>query len=406
MASGRIRLRYTRGGPALIGKRKRTPSGEIYRVRRVGEDKVVDVRPEDLEHLLSFKGYCCTGSKKTPLFEEMGPTPEDAEEPGVGPGPLPDGAQAVLVLRLDWGLGDVLCSTAAVRELRRQNPTARIVYQTNVKGRRYLEYDQPGSPAGSGASPDEMLYDNPDIDEIIDVTDRLPRYGRTIQIKYAGYDMPPLDEPLQAMMFDALQLPRPEDGRYDADYFVSSEETEWAESVLDGAGRYCFIQPHCGWPGKQWSDKGWRAVIGGLIDLGWVPIIGSGRRLNGAPWSWGVNVSGELDIRHTAAIMNHCQGMLSIEGGMSNLRFALGRPAVILTCATKYDVQVWAPPELVTEVRASPDCEPCMWRDLHLDTQGKGPPANLQKCPTSRSLRDVRSDDVMAIVAKHLEDVS
>ena len=407
MNEGLAILRPTRKA-AVIGKRKRTPSGEVYRVRRVGSERIVDVRPEDLDHLIEFRGYCCTGNKKTPLFEVMGPTPDEPDQevgqpqavPQDVPQEVPQDGRAILVPTLHWGLGDVLCSTAAIRQLRLENPGAQILYRTNVKGRRPLEYDQ-----GGGASPDEMLFHNPYIDEIVDVMDKPARYSREMVISYAGYEMPSLDEPLQARMFDSLGLDRPADGRYDADYYLVEEEVEWAQELLRGEGRYCFVQPRCGWPGKQWNDRGWRSVIGGIIDMGWVPIIGSGLRLNGAPWSWGVNLSGDMDIRRTAAIVSLCKGMIGIEGGISNLRFALGMPAVILTCATKFGVQVWAPPELLTEVRAKPDCEPCMWRAPHLAGGSEGPPAILSKCPKGTSLRDVKGKTVMKVLEKHLKKV-
>ena len=72
-----------------------------------------------------------------------------------------------IVMRILWGLGDVLCTTPAVRAYRAAYPQDRIVFRTYVKGVRRLEYDH-GRLPGAGGAPDEMLWDNPNIDAIID----------------------------------------------------------------------------------------------------------------------------------------------------------------------------------------------------------------------------------------------
>ena len=101
----------------------------------------------------------------------------------------------------------------------------------------------------------------------------------------------------------------------------------------------------------------------------------------------------------------HCaDAMVCTEGGLSNLRFALGKPAVVLTCATRIGLQVWAPPELCTEIRNEQLCEPCMWRLDHVAGKADAPPGKTTHCPQGRTLRDVTAETVWPTVRRHLQE--
>lgn len=308
-------------------------------------------------------------------------------------------------MTLGWGLGDVLCTTPALRALKEREPDAYIIYRTNVQGRRRLEYDPLSGPPGSGGAPDEMLRHNPLIDQIIDMGDKEPAHDAAITFRYAWPAGPSLDYPLQAHFFENLGLPVPE--RFDADYFIMPDEAAAAASrlALHEGERLCALTPRVGWAGKAWSDAGWSDIIDRLRLEGWTPVIFSGTRLSGLPWSRCLNLSGQLNIRQTAPILIRCHAMLATEGGLSNLRFALRKPAVVLTCATQFGVQVWAPPELCIEYRNPQECEPCMWRNGHAQATGhySGPPGETAGCPRGKSLRDLAGNDVWPILRSHLE---
>jgi len=319
--------------------------------------------------------------------------------------------QKTHVLRILWGLGDVLCTTPALRAFRAAHPRDRIVFRTHVKGARRLEYDAPDRPAGSGGAPDEMLWDNPNIDAIIDADnhERQGEHVEEIELRYAWYGCPPLDEPLQARYFDCLGLPRPADGRYSADYFMRDMERRDAAYLLEyhnkWAYHFCALTPRVGWVGKTWRDDGWVEIMQRLHARGWTPVILAGRHLQQREWDdcGAINLSGQLDMRMTAAVLERCQAMLATEGGLTNLRFALRGRAVVLTCATSFQTQVWAPPELCTEVRNPDRCEPCMWRGPHSQGITDGPPGNIAKCPTGRTLRDLDADFVWPFLEKDLD---
>ena len=336
--------------------------------------------------------------------------------PGAGPpgeAPVRDGMS--LVVRLAWGLGDVLLSTSALRRYKELHPGVPIVYQTYAHNRtdRYrLEYET-GCPA-------EMLYHNPDIDAIIDWFDPHPTPALVRDLRYAYFGGPSLDYPIQAHFWENLGLEWTPNQRFDAFYCLQDSERRAAAELLPGEdGPYLVLTPQTGWPGKAWSDAGWADLIAWSLTAGLRPVVLAGVPLKGPPWdSRGVlNLSGQLDIRATGGVLDRAEHAVMTEGGLSNLRFALGRPVVFLTCATMSGLQIWTPPELTTEVRmvetegalgqlkvhpiaadlrkgliGGVACEPCMWRRDHVTDGARDrhvPPASIKRCPAGRSLRDM-----------------
>jgi hypothetical protein len=309
----------------------------------------------------------------------------------------------VYLLDMRWGLGDVLCCTPAIRALWQRERDATILFRTITKGRHRVEYDPPGGAPGSGGAPDEMLWFNPYIDRILDVDEATPRGVTPTELYYVKYGGPPLDRPLQGRYFDCLGLPWPD--RFDLDYYIQDYERADAAALLleqGGSAPYCVLTPRVGWPGKMWSDEGWTYIVGRLRESGWTPVVMAGRRLQGRPWADAMNLSGTLDVRQTAGVLDACEAMVCTEGGLAHLRFALGKPALVLTCATSYKVQVWAPPELFTEVRNSVWCDPCMWRFGHVEGRPGTPPGNTHDCPRGITLRDLSGEAVWAVLRGRL----
>lgn len=348
-----------------------------------------------------------SGCSRPSVSEPHGAEHHRSVEPTTGP----------LIINLAWGLGDVLLSTSAIRQFKALHPDVPIIYRTyrhNRTDRYRLSYDK-GTPA-------QMLEGNPDIDQVIDWFDPIPTPSVSYEMRYAWFGGPSLDYPIQAHYWENLGLEWEPGQRFDAYYYLTDREREWARGRFSPLSLLA-LTPHGGWAGKMWTDAGWAEVIAFALKEGITPVIMAGDRLHRTPWDQrGVlNLSGELDIREAAAVLEAADYAVMIEGGMSNLRFALGKPAILLTCATLVGLQIWTPPELTTEIRmevpegqdsqlfvttsgfpqalptelqeslvACVACEPCMWRREHVTKRDpKLPPASTRYCPQGRSLRDV-----------------
>ena len=341
-----------------------------------------------------------------------------------------DPATGALVVRLAWGLGDVLLSTSAIRRYKELRPETPVVYQTyrfNHTNRYHIEYPH-GCPA-------EMLYGNPDIDQIIDWFDPAPVPHEAVHLRYAWFGGPSLDYPIQAHFWENLGLEWTPGQRFDAYYYPTDRDREWARERVGPPSPVLALTPHGGWPGKHWSDDCWAELIHFALREGMTPIVMAGNPLRGHPWDQRgvINLSGQMDIRQSAAILDLADYAVMIEGGLSNLRFALSKPVILLTCATQVGLQIWTPPELTTEIRmwegkptkdgskgvepailpwscepfhhvlrkhgdeiGHPACEPCMWRAEHVKSQTPNvAPASTKTCPKGRSLRDVPANIVI-----------
>ena len=313
-----------------------------------------------------------------------------------------------LTVELAWGLGDVLLTTSAIRRYKELHPETRIVYRTYTqnRGTRYRVIYDKGCPA-------EMLYGNPDIDEIKDVAGHPAAVD--VKFRYAYFGGPSLDYPIQAHFWENLGLEWELGQRFDSYFYLTDEERQWANRALPHHP-ILAVAPACGWPGKEWNKDGWAELIRWATGEGFLVAVLAGERLSGPPWDARgvINFSSQLDMRQNAAILNAAVKAVLIEGGLSNLRFALGHPAILLTCATQVGLQIWTPPELTTEIRMrtlveagivapprpgiieAPACEPCMWRLEHPKTHTVNvAPASLAHCPDGRSLRDVPASAVI-----------
>ena len=318
-----------------------------------------------------------------------------------------------LTVELAWGLGDVLLTTSAIRRYKELHPEARIVYRTYTANRKdrtggYRIIYEKGCPA-------EMLHGNPDID----LEDIATPHNRedVVKFSYAWFGGPSLDYPIQAHFWENLGLEWEPGQRFDSHYYLTEEERTWANVALPHRP-ILAVAPACGWPGKEWNKDGWAELIKWAIGEGYTVAVLAGEKLSGPPWDARgvINFSSKLDMRQNAAILNAAVKAVLIEGGLSNLRFALGHPTILLTCATQVGLQIWTPPELTTEVRmvvtgekvhaiharlrkgliAGVACDPCMWRREHPMTHSKNVmPASIDRCPEGRSLRDVPASIVI-----------
>jgi len=314
-----------------------------------------------------------------------------------------------LTVELQWGLGDVLLTTPALRAFKALRPDHVVRFRTRTQPRH--------SAYRSGAVPIDMIRHNPDIDEIVDSgTVRPPD---VIDLRYAWFGGPSLDYPIQHHYFEQIHLD-PVDHPLDSHYYIAEDETLGARGMI-GDSPVLAIAPHNGWPGKLWRREAWWDVMTWAHSEGIRPVVLSGDALPEMNHAAALNLSGRISLRQAAAILSLADFAVLVEGGLSNLRFAIKHDAatgnilpryrgcVLLTCATQAGVQVWTPPDLTTEVRASTPggaaaCDPCMWRGRHVQARnGRIPPASIRDCPEGRSLRDVPASTVITALSRQIE---
>lgn len=65
-----VLLRYRFPGLMTVGKASRLPSGRVYHIG-FGYPREITVAAEDADVLLAYKGECCHGRTKQPLFERV-----------------------------------------------------------------------------------------------------------------------------------------------------------------------------------------------------------------------------------------------------------------------------------------------------------------------------------------------
>jgi hypothetical protein len=313
--------------------------------------------------------------------------------------------------------GDVLLTTPAIRRFKALNPDVDVVFHT----RKFPRSESYSSSYDRGA-PGEMLHHNSDLAYVMDWGERpKPEWEPTaaVTMHYAGFGGPSLDYPIQAHYYENLGLAWEPGQRFDAIYQVTDEEREWAERVLPSAGEpYLVLTPHTGWLGKGWRREAWLELAVWATDHGYTPVIMAGERQPQFTRRGTLNLAGDLTWRQNGAILERAQHMVATEGGLSNLRAAVGGKQLLLTCATQVGVAVWYPPELIRELRwwrdadgnvtaddlgGEPACESCMWRREHVKFQrGDVPPASLAQCPAGISLRDLP----VSVVTNILEEVT
>lgn len=341
---------------------------------------------------------------------------------------LHTGQLRTLICSLAWGAGDVLLSTPAIHRFKELHPEVDVVFHT----RKYTRGHAYTSPYGHGA-PGDMVAHNPDIAHVMDWGERPKEEWEpmaAVTMVYAGAGTPyashSLDYPIQAHYYECLGLDWKPGQRFDAVYNITDSEREWAAGKLPASGGpYIVLTPHTDWPGKAWRKEAWLELAIWASANGLTPIILAGTVLPQFSRRGTLNVAGDLTWRQNAAILERADYMVATEGGLSNLRAAVGGKQLLLTCATQVGVTVWMPPETTTELRYWYDpakeghelpytayprglpstveeagCEPCMWRRDHRNGVRKSmvPPAQIGQCPPARSLRDLPVSVVSDII--------
>jgi heptosyltransferase III len=158
---------------------------------------------------------------------------------------------------------------------------------------------------------------------------------------------------------------------------LSNEERRYAAEWLSGKGlttenhTIIAVGPGSNWRSKVWAEARFELVVSRLIDEFNVwPIVVGGRqdREVGSrlidKWKRGLNAAGEVTVRQSASLLEHCHIFLGNDTGTMHLAAAVGTPCVAVFAAVDW-IGKWTPFGSHNNrlFRSHVDCEGCHLRD-------------------------------------------
>jgi heptosyltransferase III len=166
----------------------------------------------------------------------------------------------------------------------------------------------------------------------------------------------------------------PDSGKGEMNLALSQTEKfkaqEWVERAIPSlADRQTLIGfgPGSKWPSKIWPEQRFGELGEQLIrDAGVYPIVFGGpedaelgQRLI-QRWKGGVNAAGQLEVRQTAAALEHCALYVGNDTGTMHLAAAVGVRCVVLMSAQDWPGRWYPYGQGHTVLRKSVPCEGCM----------------------------------------------
>lgn len=256
----------------------------------------------------------------------------------------------VIEVRRPGALGDVLCTTPAVRELRKKHPKAHIRYVTN-------EHSFP------------ILKCNSDIDEV--VQDDPNRYA-DLRIEFAY----PLNEG-----YPYLPLKR-----HLVQYFAECAGVELSDNrpvinllpddlvKLEHKKPIITFAVKTGWSEyKEWPLERWEKLIGLFPEYQFIQLGAPNEpQIKGAQY-----MCGKLSIRESFSVLQQSELFIGLDSLFNHASKALGTPAVVMFGSTSpigsgYDVNI----NLWSEY----ECSPCYRENNNISAHPMPPCPYSHKC--------------------------
>jgi ADP-heptose:LPS heptosyltransferase len=155
------------------------------------------------------------------------------------------------------------------------------------------------------------------------------------------------------------------------DLALAKEERErtsrWLAGISAGADRpIVAVAPGSKWSSKVWPEERFQIVVARLVrDFGIFPVVLGGpedrpigKRLI-HKWKTGAIAAGELSVRESAALLEHCVLYVGNDTGTMHLAGAVGTPCVAVFAAVDW-IGKWKPfGERNRLFRAHVECEGC-----------------------------------------------
>lgn len=265
------------------------------------------------------------------------------------------GREYVILVELDWRLGDEIMASPVYRALQEAHPRAKIHVWS-----RY---------------PD-LLAGDPALDSANDLSIQPDYY---YLLKGAPRDAARFDYNRRVCGLDELDAPR-----FDPDRFASPLEAE----LPAGSGPLVALAPGGTWDTKRWPTENWRSLADALTKLSARVIVlgGVGEKLN-----VGTDFCGRTSVADVAALLKHSDAVVSGDSGLLHLALALGRPVVGLYGPTKPEYYV-PPGEPLYPVSNDRPCAGC-WNEGGVMREPGVCPLGIDPC-----LGTISADSVLAQV--------
>jgi len=250
-----------------------------------------------------------------------------------------------LYLRISAGYGDNLMATAVIAALRGQYPELRIFISTK---RPDIFENNPHITALYNTR--VLLKKNPSIYNLCSVL-HYPPYAVTLQSKekkhYIDY------------FYDCLPLPV-EDRAHRMEIFLSWQERNYRREQLEKIQRPAIaISPYGGAttkiPNKYYPIEKWPYIVKGLTNAG-AAVLQFGLKKEGRLLPGAADFRG-IGYRNSAAVLLHCDAMITHVSGLMHLATALSVPCVALFGGIEDPVISGYPQNLNLTVPL--DCAPC-----------------------------------------------
>jgi len=254
---------------------------------------------------------------------------------------LSGGSSRKILVSYEAALGDLLCLTPSLRELKSKYPKMHLA----------VKITHP-----------EILYNNPNVDEIVfdipsekfriarfvhkfdtvDLVQKLLRrklVGTIFQCTNTCYDQvhniswedTPQRRSMHIVDAIACQIGLELEGTRKPEIYLTDYERRLVlnEFDLPKAGPKIAFSPHTHWPSKFWDEEKFKIVCHYLEKDMRAVILHLGG-MNTPYTGIGYNLVGRTSIRQAAVILEACDMFLGVDNGLAHLACAVGTPSVVV----------------------------------------------------------------------------
>lgn len=277
---------------------------------------------------------------------------------------LGDDLSKLIVFIRNRGLGDVLMTTVAVRELKKEYPESKICYAC----------DPDMAP---------LLKGNPNVDYVIGEVS----HGRKVEKFWKKIDLVESVEDYKRdgminrknriiRFLELSGIYKGQQGPMVPDYFVSEDEGEWADEVLCSKRKAIAFVMDAAAPYRSWLEIHYQ-TLSRMFDKSKYDLLLIAGRNMATDWfgSGIINSTGRLTIRQMGALISRCSLVIAGDTGPGHLAAALDVPSILFYGAIPPEarcVGMYPKAYPMYEPNAAP-CIPC-W-DIQ---EGKG--MEMKRC--------------------------